>query len=75
MKLVPGKKFGHTYGAWYYKVERCEQDIFPLTTVIFEGREFPAPHDVDAYLRRQYGDYMKIPDKKEAHMQRVEFLE
>jgi lipopolysaccharide cholinephosphotransferase len=74
MKLVPGKKFGHTYGAWYYKVERCKQDIFPLTTVIFEGREFPAPHDVDAYLRRQYGDYMKIPDKKEAHMQRVDFL-
>ena len=75
MKLFPGKKFGHTYGAWYYKVERCEQDIFPLTTVVFEGHEFPAPHDVDAYLRRQYGDYMKIPDVKATHMQQVEFLE
>ena len=75
MKLVPGKKFGHTYGAWYYKVERCKQDIFPLTTVIFEGREFPAPHDVDAYLRRQYGDYMKLPDRRISHMQQVEFLD
>ena len=75
MKLVPGKKLGHTYGAWYYKVKRSEQDLFPLTTIKFEGYEFPAPYNADAYLRRQYGDYMKLPKVKVSHMQHVEFLD
>lgn len=74
MRLVPGKMLRHTYGAWCYKIERCESELFPLSMIKFEGYEFPAPHDMDGYLRRMYGDYMKIPDIKETHTSTIEFL-
>lgn len=46
-----------------------KNDIFPLTRVLFENEYFPAPFNPDIYLRRQYGDYMKMPppDKRESH--------
>ena len=75
MRLVPGKKLRHAYGAWCYKVERYENELDPLTMVEFEGHQFPAPCDTDAYLRRLYGDYMKIPEVKVTHMQQVEFFD
>lgn len=36
--------------------------MFPLSKIMFEGKEFSAPQDVDLYLKKQYGDYMSIPD-------------
>ena len=74
MWLIPGKKLRHTYGAWCYHVERYDKELFPLTTIEFEGYHFPVPRDTEAYLHRLYGDYMKIPDVKATHMQQVEFL-
>lgn len=41
---------------------RYEEDIFPLTTIMFENRPFMAPHDSDRMLQNIYGDYMKLPD-------------
>ena len=41
---------------------RYLDEIFPLTTHVFEGHEFPVPHDADAHLRHLYGDYMQLPD-------------
>lgn len=41
--------------------------IFPLTTVEFEGRSFPAPADSDFYLREDFGDYMKLPPEDQRH--------
>ncbi|PKL07275.1 MAG: hypothetical protein CVV53_00395 [Spirochaetae bacterium HGW-Spirochaetae-9] len=35
--------------------------VYPLGGIAFEGFEFPAPADVDAYLRAQFGDYMSLP--------------
>lgn len=73
MKLVPGKKIRHTYGAWCYKVERYKDEMFPLTTIEFEGHKFPVPCNTTAYLRRLYGDYMKIPEVKETHVKEIKF--
>lgn len=41
---------------------RYERNIFPLTTMEFEGHQFPVPHNTDQHLREIYGDYMKLPD-------------
>lgn len=47
----------------------AKQAVWPLGRVTFEGSEFPAPHDPDAYLTDLYGDYMQIPpvERQESH--------
>lgn len=59
-RLCPKGRIRHTFGVPYHAPRRLA-DIFPLTTATFEGRQFPVPHDVDAYLRRMYGNYMQLP--------------
>lgn len=44
-----------------YGISHSSESIWPLGTIKFEGREFPAPNNTDAYLTDLYGDYMKIP--------------
>ncbi len=39
----------------------CKDNIFPLTEVEFEGRNFFAPGNWDKHLKGIYGDYMQIP--------------
>ena len=58
----------HCYGNALYSI-RKKSEIFPLSEIEFEGRMFKAPYDVDAYLKRIYGNYMEIPssDKIEDH--------
>ena len=55
---------------------RYMDEIFPLTTHVFEGREFPVPRDADAHLRHLYGDYMQLPDlnKLAIHVGKLEFF-
>lgn len=40
-------------------------EIFPVKLVPFEGYELPIPGDADAYLTRQFGDYMKLPSEEQ----------
>lgn len=58
-----------------YKSRTTYKEIFPTSTVTFEGYEFPAPHDVDGYLHRMFGDYMSLPDldKIHPHTERIAF--
>ncbi|MDR1091633.1 MAG: LicD family protein [Prevotella sp.] len=50
--------------------------MFPVSKIVFEGREFSAPKEIDTYLTKQYGDYMSIPpkDKRATHFMKVEYL-
>lgn len=59
-----------------YIVSRYVEDILPLSTLPFEGLEFPVPHDYDKVLRDQYGDYMQLPDidKVTPHAAQLTFL-
>lgn len=40
---------------------RIKSEILPLSEIEFEGGSFPAPANIDSYLRRYYGDYNQIP--------------
>ena len=55
-------KIHHTYGVNFLIPVNVE-DVFPLTTVDFEGHSFPAPQSSDKYLTALYRDYMKIPEE------------
>ena len=48
-----------------YGIMHRHSSVFPLSTVGFEGREYPAPSDPDAYLRDLYHNYMDIPPREQ----------
>ncbi len=52
------------------------EELFPLRRYRFEDTEFYGPNDADAFLKRCYGDYMKLPpvEKRVPHYSDVEFL-
>lgn len=44
-----------------YGISHASDAVWPLGSVMFEGREFSSPCNPDSYLTDLYGDYMKIP--------------
>ncbi|MDR1764103.1 MAG: LicD family protein [Dysgonamonadaceae bacterium] len=72
-KFLGLKNYAYPPGVFFSNVRRIDE-IFPLSKITFEGIEFNAPHNVDAYLTRLYGDYMKIPPKghRETHLHDIE---
>lgn len=56
----------HTYGIGFLK-SRNKSDIFPLTEIEFENSLFYAPKDPDTYLKRIYGEYMRLPNNIQNH--------
>lgn len=59
--LFPGELLHRSPGI-PYKSRTMRNEIFPLTTIEFEGHSFSAPHDTHSYLTRMFGDYMQLPD-------------
>jgi lipopolysaccharide cholinephosphotransferase len=45
-----------------FESARDPQELFPLSTVTFEGHLFSAPHDPEAYLKRMFGNWQQLPD-------------
>ncbi len=68
-----GKRLRHKIPS-FFSAPRDFADIFPLSEINFEGRRFMAPGNTDAYLRKIYGDYMRLPDpdKIQVHTTRVD---
>ena len=76
LSALTDKKVLH-YGAGIpYESTRRLQDLLPLSEVTFEGHRFLAPHNADAYLRRLYGDWTKLPKAEtvQTHTSKFEFL-
>lgn len=53
---------------WHGMVEE-RADILPVSRIQFEGCEFNAPHNPDAYLKKLYKNYMQLPpeNKRDIH--------
>ena len=67
----PKARIHHTFGVNFLQ-EKTTDIIFPLGTVTFEGIEFCAPKDPDAYLTRHFGDYMSLPKEiKPVHAEEI----
>ncbi len=54
-----------------YGIMHRKDQLFPLSTITFEGKSFAAPHNPDAYLRDLYRDYMQIPPKEKQKVHAV----
>lgn len=54
---------------------RDPEELFPLSNIIFEGHHFMAPRNPEAYLRRLYGDWQRLPDidKIQTHTSAITF--
>lgn len=59
--INPKGEHHYTLGMGWSKSTYFAEDIFPLTTIEFEGHKFPAPKNLDAYLRNVYGDWRRLP--------------
>lgn len=73
---IPTNRLRHTYGGGFSRNVRHMEDLFPLICCEFKDGKFPIPGKYDSYLRRIYGDYMKLPepDKVQPHIMKMKFL-
>jgi len=69
-KMMINAKFGGEYKIWYHGPEfikrklyaHADEDIFPLSKIIFEGRLYCCPNNADKYISTQFGkNYMQFP--------------
>lgn len=54
--------WSYGYGVTGQRYEYKENILFPLSTTKFEGYTFPAPHNIEAFLKAHFGEYMEVPD-------------
>lgn len=61
-------------GAFFYHPVK-EENIFPLTTLNFCGKEFKAMKNYDGEMRFLYGDYMKLPPEEKRYNHAPTYLD
>ncbi len=75
-KLFKIDNLNHSYGC-FWKHTQPIFNIFPLGSIVFEGRKFKAPYKVKEWLRNAYGDYNELPKEEniELHLTNIEFFQ
>lgn len=73
LSLKKNNRYRHVLGHGCPKL-RMMNEIFPLKLMKFENYWFPIPSNPDAYLKRFYGDYNKLPSLEEIHIHTVEAI-
>ena len=63
--INPKRQYHYILGAGFWKEAFYTEDIFPLSTMEFEGHTFPVPGNTNAYLTNLYGDWTKMPSEEE----------
>lgn len=52
-----------------------EEELFPVCSIEFEGMTFECPKNIDSYLKKVYGNYMKLPSVEERHNHMAKLLD
>ena len=63
--INPKGEYHFSLGSGWARAIFLKHDIFPLSTIEFEGHSFPAPRDVDSALRNEFGDWRKLPNEEQ----------
>ena len=66
--------FSNTLETNGYGIRHRRDDIFPTSTIEFEGERFSAPANPDQYLRNIYGEYMTLPPEEKRHGHAVFYI-
>ena len=59
----PKNQYRHSYGEGWVDNIRVVDEIYPLQRSVFDGVEVFVPNNIDVYLKKIYGDYMKLPSE------------
>ncbi len=59
--INPKGEYHYALGQGWSKHTFFMKDTMPLATAEFEGLEMPVPKDMDAYLKRVYGNWRELP--------------
>lgn len=62
--INPKNQYHYVLGSGFYRSAFYAEDIFPLSTMDFEGIPFPVPGNTDAYLTKIYGDWRSLPSEE-----------
>ncbi len=63
--INPKRQYHYQLGAGFWKSAFYAEDIFPLSTMEFEGCTFPVPGNADAYLTKIYGNWRQLPTEEQ----------
>lgn len=69
------KRLGYMFDPSRFTSVLNRDEVFPTKKVPFEDIEVKVPGDVDKYLTRRFGDYMKLPKKEDRHIHPPYILE
>jgi phosphorylcholine metabolism protein LicD len=70
------KAYAYGYGSNSYPHYNMEY-FFPVSEIMFEGKKYKAPDNIDKYLADNFGpDFMVLPKpgKRYSHASEIEFL-
>jgi len=70
------KAYAYSYGYWEYPKYNMEY-FFPVNEIMFEGKKYKCPHNIDKYLNDNFGpNFMVIPKPADRinHASKIEFL-
>ena len=60
----PKRQYHYLLGAGFWKSAFYIEDIFPLSTLEFEGHPFPVPGNYDGYLTKIYRNWRTLPSEE-----------
>ena len=70
------KVYAYAFGVFFYTKYKVE-NLFPVGEIMFEGKRYKAPGNVDEYLSENFNsDFMEIPKPadRRTHVLKIEFL-
>lgn len=74
--LSSSKIYSYSYGIFYYSKYNMKY-FLPASEIMFEGKKYKAPNNVDGYLTDKYGpNFMDVPKaaNRRVHASKIEFF-
>lgn len=62
--INPKGQYHYVLGQGWPRHYFYKKDIYPLTESEFEGKMYPVPHNMDAYLTNVYGNWRVLPSEE-----------